>query len=371
MNARLRGAREERGWSQSQLIGALERAAIRHERRLPDRVTTKSLISRWENGRAKPDPWYRQLLREALGKDDTELGFEKPNDDVVPAADELRAQLNLQPGAIDLLAVSLRQQTESIRLQDRQYGAPTLLEQTRCHVTNIERHLTHSVFEDDRRALARLLADAAALAGWQAHDLLALEQAWRFFECSTGAARLAEDLPLWVFAQIEQAQVLSELGSPLEAAIVAENAYERVLADVAPAVQCWTAAGTSELLALAGRESDSRAMMSIADSLSASLLEPLPPYLVFGPLHLERWMGHILVILHDDEALPLLERADAGYDLTFARAGASLNLDLAIAHTRRGDTERARSHKQLAEQYALRVGSRRFLMRIRSLNAAS
>src|SRR5512145_651303 len=98
MASRVKAARQERGWSQSRLIAEMEVAASRRGVTLPSRETLKSRVSRWENNHAKPDDFYRQLLREALGLDDRELGFGQEHDgSVIPAADELLAVLNASP----------------------------------------------------------------------------------------------------------------------------------------------------------------------------------------------------------------------------------------------------------------------------------
>src|SRR4051794_32196423 len=172
MVSRIKEARRQREWSQARLISELERIAARGGRSLPSRETLKSRISRWENSHAKPDEYYRHLLREAFGLDDYELGFvDGAVDDVATASDELRAHLVTARKPETALLGALASQTEAIRRQDRQYGARRLLEQMRAHVANIEQHLSYTAFDPAREPLAQLLADAAALAAWQALDL--------------------------------------------------------------------------------------------------------------------------------------------------------------------------------------------------------
>src|ERR1700712_4424788 len=90
MTSRIRAARMDRNWSQTRLIAELERVGLRHGVNLPGRETLKSRVSRWENGHAKPDEFYRQLLREALGMDDRELGLDTTGTEpVTVAAEEL------------------------------------------------------------------------------------------------------------------------------------------------------------------------------------------------------------------------------------------------------------------------------------------
>lgn len=372
MTSRIRNAREDRGWSQTRLIGELERIAARRGQALPSRETLKSRVSRWENGRARPDDFYRRLLREAFGLDDAELGFTRDLDETaLPAADELRARLATGARPDAALLESLRAQTDAIRQQDRQYGAGALLEQMRGHVANIEQHLAHSVFDTVRRPLARLLADAAALAGWQALDLAAVDQAWRYFEMATSAGQEARDPALLAFARVEQAHVLVDLGQADVAAQLTRSVWDQAHGEVARGVQCWLAAAAGEMYAGAGEHAESRSMLSTAESVANGLEADLPPYLVFNGTHLDRWIGHSLVLLDDSAAEQPLRRAAADMDPSFTRAEAALRVDLACTLRSRGEREEAAEHLRRAEMLATRVGSRRQFERVRRLRGAS
>ena len=372
MGSRIKAARQEREWSQTRLIGELERVAARRSVTLPSRETLKSRVSRWENNHAKPDDFYRQLLREALGLDDRELGFEQEHDgSVVPAADELLAVLNASPTPDPTLLDALRTQTEAIRLQDRQYGAGALLEQMRGHVANIEQHLKHAVFETSRTPLAWHLADAAALAGWQALDLGAIDQAWRFFETASAAAQQAGDKALFGFARMEQAHVLAELTKPTAAAQLAQSVWDQIHKDVQPSMRCWLAAAAAEMLAVGDDSRSSVAMLHTAESEVDALQGERPPYLVFNATHLDRWVGHTLALLGDSAAEQRLRQAEEQMDTSFTRASASLGLDLATSLLRRGEREEANQRISQAELLARRVGSRRQLARAQRLRTAS
>ena len=373
MANRIKAARQELRWSQSRLIAELERVAARKGATLPSRETLKSRVSRWENNHAKPDDFYRELLREALGLDDIELGFaEVAVDFASSAADELRAKLSLETLTNDSLLEALRTQTEAIRRQDRQFGAGALLEQMRGHINNLEQHLTLAVFESRRQPLAWQLADAAALAGWQALDLGAIDQAWRFFETASKAAQQASDEALYAFARLEQAHVLMELDQARAAADLAREVWGQNHARVPDAMRCWMAAATSEMLADGGERSTSLELLHAAESSVEALdTADCPPYLVFNATHLQRWIGHILEILGDAAAESRLRQAAAEMDGTFTRASASLKLDLAGALLRRGEREEAKGLICEAELLARRVGSRRQLGRVSRLRTTA
>jgi transcriptional regulator with XRE-family HTH domain len=72
---RLRAARQQRGWSQSRLIHELDRQARADGVSVPGRDSLRCMISRWENGRIKPDEVYRTLLSQLYGLSETDLGF--------------------------------------------------------------------------------------------------------------------------------------------------------------------------------------------------------------------------------------------------------------------------------------------------------
>jgi transcriptional regulator with XRE-family HTH domain len=372
MTNRIQEARRSRGWSQTRLIAEMERVALRRGTTLPSRETLKSRVSRWENGHAKPDDFYRQLLREALGLDDRELGIAEPErEQVATAVDELRAHLATSRKPEPDLLAALACQTEAVRRQDRQYGAGPLLEQMRAHVANVDDHLSYAVFDEVRRAFAHVLADAAALAGWQALDVGATEQSWRLFETASRAAQQADDQEVYAFARMEQAHVLAELATPAIAAEFAVSSWATSRRRVRPALRCWLSAATAEMLAGAGEARRARRMIDTSESLVDTLDGERPPYLVFDATHLRRWIGHSLSLLHDPAAEQQLRQVRAEMDATFTRAGSALHLDLAQALLDRGVSDEARHEIGRAESLARQVGSRRQLERARKLRAAS
>lgn len=84
----------------------------------------------------------------------------------------------------------LESQTQNFRLLDRKPGALYLLEQTETHVKQVEDLLHHSLPGANREALARALAEAASLTGWQALDSGRIDKAWQYYETAkAGSAR--------------------------------------------------------------------------------------------------------------------------------------------------------------------------------------
>jgi hypothetical protein len=238
-------------------------------------------------------------------------------------------------------------------------------------VRNLEAHLSHTVFDTGRRPVARILADASALAGWQALDVGAVDQAWRSFETSTAASRQAGDQSLYAFARLEQAHVLTELERPAAAADLAESIWLEVRGSATPAVRCWMAAATAEMFAGDGRREEALRMIGVAESLAGGIADDRPPYLVFDATHLHRWIGHSLVQLRDPGAEQVLTDVEAAMDASFTRASASLTLDLAAAVLLRDDRQQSGDLLSRGEALARKVGSRRQLRRAQKLRAAS
>ena len=73
----LRLALQANGWSYARLVAALRQAAARRGKQLPKSESLVVMISRWVNGRERPDAFYQELLCEALERLPSELGFKE------------------------------------------------------------------------------------------------------------------------------------------------------------------------------------------------------------------------------------------------------------------------------------------------------
>ena len=159
-------------------------------------------------------------------------------------------------GRIDGTVVRVLQgETDNIRLLDRRLGAPAVAGKLEAHIGHIETSLRYSLRPGNRQQLARALADASALAGWQAIDMSRLPRAWAHFERATAAAREAGDPCLLAFAAGEQAYVLLDLHRPAEALAMVRAAYEETRTAIPHQVRSWLRAAEAEMAAAAGEES--------------------------------------------------------------------------------------------------------------------
>jgi tetratricopeptide (TPR) repeat protein len=270
---------------------------------------------------------------------------------------------------IDATVVAIFQgETETIRLLDRRLGAPAVAGKLEAHIGQVELGLRYSLRPSNRQHLAAALADASALAGWQAIDMGRLPQAWDHFERATGAAREAGDTCLLAFAGGEQAYVLLDLGRPREALEMVRAAYAETHAAIPHQVRGWLRAAEGEMAAAVGDEAICRnALDQAAIEVSRGPSSSDLPYLALNETHLARWRGNCLVHFGDPQTADELAGALTGLDGSFTRAEAGLRCDLASALYVRGERHEARQHLLRARELAHATGSARQRRRIRDL----
>jgi tetratricopeptide (TPR) repeat protein len=273
-------------------------------------------------------------------------------------------------GRIDATVVRVLQgETDNIRLLDRRLGAPTVAGKLEAHIGHIETSLRYSLRPGNRQQLALVLADASALAGWQAIDMSRLPRAWAHFERATAAAREAGNPCLLAFAAGEQAYVLLDLHRPTEALAMVRAAYEKTHTAIPHQVRSWLRAAEAEMAAAAGEESACRhALDGAAQEISHGAASEDLPYLALNESHLARWRGNCLVMFGDPQTADDLVAALAAMDDGFTRAEASLRCDLAAALHVRGEKDEAKRHLKKARELAQLTGSARQRRRIRNLS---
>ena len=238
-----------------------------------------------------------------------------------------------------------------------------------AHISHIESGLGYSLRPGNREQLARVLADASALAGWQAVDMGRLPRAWEHFERATAAAREAGDPCLLAFAAGEQAYVLLDLHRPAEALAMVRPAYAETHTAIPHEVRGWLRAAEAEMAAAAGEESTCRtALDSAAREISHGPASDDLPYLALNETHLARWRGNCLVLFGDPQTADDLNAALAAMDDSFTRAEASLRCDLAAALHVRGEQDEAKHQLKRARELAQVTGSARQRRRIRDLS---
>lgn len=273
--------------------------------------------------------------------------------------------------AIDGTVVRILQsETDAIRMLDRRMGAPAVAGKLEVHIGHLESSLAYSLRPGNRQQLAAVLADASALAGWQAIDMGRLPRAWEHFERATKAAREAGDNCLLAFSAGEQAYVLLDLHQPADALAMVQAAYEETHAAVPHQIRGWLRAAQSEMAAAAGQETACRRALDLAArEVGYGPSGDDLPYLALNETHLTRWRGNCLVPFSDPHVADELGAALSAMDGTFTRAEAGLRCDLAAALYVRGERDEARRHLMKARELAQLTGSARQRRRIRELTA--
>lgn len=293
-------ARLDKGMTQAQAIAALTRLALRHGVAPPSKETLKRRLSSWENNPVVPEPQYRMLLRELSGRTDAELGF---NTDIIDTGDghedaltEIRARLARSQGVDGALLDELDQHTHRLRLLDRRFGAASVLDQITSHINLVRQLITHTVLSRHRRGLARILADASALAGWQALDTGAIMRAWLHFDLARSSGQEAGDAAVYAHALGEQSYALADVERYPDASALLEEAAS--FPSLPLLMRSWLAAAQAEMRAYLGdREAALHGFDQAEELLPADCDDPAMPYLALNITHLSRWRGHGLALL--------------------------------------------------------------------------
>lgn len=259
------------------------------------------------------------------------------------------AQERLEIASIDQALIGLFEaRTQNLRLIDRKLGAHYLLAQSQAHVQQMHDLLRRSLPGPVRRGLARALAEAASLTGWQALDSGRSATAWRYYEIAKAAARESEDKAVLAHVSAEQSYVLLDNGYERGALATLRAARDDAGASLPSLLSSWMWAAEGEVCATLGEEPEAKRALERAFALlPPEPQDPSLPFLMLDRTHLLRWRGHCLARLGDSEAIEDLTRAlDCIVPLELGRAEAGLRTDLALAYTVHGDTTQA--HRQAA-----------------------
>lgn len=364
--------RDERGETFEEFVAFAEDFARRH--RLPGTLSLRHLL-RLVSGRkadgsqlGTPRPATANLLERIFGVPVDELLSAPRSRPADQAAVELRQRLNAARHVDMALIDLLREQLDSLRRLDRQMGAIVAYGEVREKADQVRQLHTHSLSLSVRGALAGVLSELCALAGWEALDRYEIGRSWEHHESAKHAARDADAPGLLAHAVAQQAFVLSEIGEVRAA--VDQLAEARMLANRATPrlLRAWLATAHGEGLAAAGQRDDALRAFDAAEALlPADPVDPALPYVFLASVHLDRWRGNVLAQLGEAEAADVLTRALEGLDPTFTRAETSLRIDLALTLGATGQRDLARTHAERARRLAVEIGSVRLQHRMRAL----
>lgn len=362
---KLQEAREHRRYSASEVIRALIHRAEMLGIGVMSPTSLKTKLSSWENGRSAVSETYQRLFRDIYGLTNEELGFppEPENNEVEELRSRLAIARTVDAGTVELF----RQQVEAARHVDRQFGGVTVLDELRGHINKIGRMLDYSTTRGQRQALAGVMTEAAALAGWEALDRNAIRQAWDHHERAKAGAREAGSSLLLAHAIAQQAFILIDIGE-IEAAVGQLDEARRIAVAAPALLRTWLAAAHGEGLAAAGQRDQALRAFDQADALLPNdPVDPSLPFLFLGGGHLDRWRGNAMSKLGEPDAIDQLSRALPRLPRDFIRARAVMLVDLAYAHAAAGDREAAQAHARQARRLAMQIKSDRQLRRLSGL----
>lgn len=361
----LQAARRQLGYKASDVIAMLLQRA--HSLGVPVMTagSLKTKLSVWENGHDQVSEPYQRLFRDVYGRTNEELGFRSEEDD---QATELRSRLAITRSVDPATVEAFRRQVDSARHVDRRFGAVTLLDQLRIYVKQIESLLDFSTNLGHRAGLAGVLTEVSTLAGWDALDRSAFNQAWQHYERAKSAAREADSPSLLAHAMAEQAFVLIDIGET--GAAVEQLAHARAIAEgtASPLLRAWLAAAHGEGLAAIGDRENALRAFDVADALlPENPQDPALPFIFLGGSNLDRWRGNALAKLGEPDAIHQLTNVLARVPGEFTRATGGTLVDLAFAHAAAGDREAAQHYARRARRVASQIKSDRQLRRLSTL----
>ena len=363
----LKVARLRLGWTQAAAMRRFQDAVTRHGATAPTGASLKRMFAYWEAGeRAVTVPSYRLAFVDIYGAPPEVLGFAPPDES--GRIGEIRcSRFELVKVDADLVAL-FESQTQYLRILDRRLGSAAQAALAQNHVAQIDSVLHRSVGAE-RNSLAAALAEAAALAGWQALDRADLHTAWDFHETAKSAAQESGSRSVMAHVIAQQAFVLLDANKPVLAVDVMTQAGAHASA-VPPLMRAWLAAAKAEAMAATGRADAARRQIDQAHDLLPDEDSDQLPYLMLTEEHLARWRGHCLARLGDPEAVVSLPGARAG-EGDSVRAATSLHADLALALLNAGSLGEAGEEAKVAFDMAQRYGSARQRNRLLAILARS
>ncbi len=203
----LRAALEERGWSYTRLIAQMRAVAAGEGKELPKTESLISMISRWANGRERPDKFNQHILSKALAKSAAELGFEdRPSSPMVETsayAQPWELIEALEQTSIGKAALAELERTAVRYVQAYPSTPPGILfEPVNDHLRRVIDKLKQPQPSGQRHQMAIIAAQLAATAGSLSFDLNNPDQAGAYFRAAMVAGNEAadHDLRAWILA---------------------------------------------------------------------------------------------------------------------------------------------------------------------------
>jgi transcriptional regulator with XRE-family HTH domain len=383
-NVRLQAQRLRRRMTQEDVAEELQRLAWEVYRQ---RVAVNAnMVAKWEQGKKRPRPLYRELFRLLYNATDEQLGFRNPViGSPLPAGlqggrlepvtaepgdeDMTRRELLQRAAALaaaiftplDLLgepserlrtaAVSpsrldsqtlneLAAMTARARRLDDRHGSRKVFAAVMVHLETVTGFLEGSQESPQRQRLVAIGGEVAQLAGWLSIDLRQYAAARVYFNLGINAAEEADDLALKAFILGNIGHTLSAASKPKQALGVLEAAQGIAAKTATATTRSWLAAVEAHAQAGLGATAAclaalDRAELAVADSEPAE--DPAWMYF-FDAGQLTHWKGFAQLRLGQAEvAQSTLHATLELLDPSFARERSVTLADLATAYIQQSE----------------------------------
>lgn len=220
MSTLLRQARDARGWSSARLRHQLRATAKRRGFQLATDTSLRVLISRWENGHARPDAMHRMLLEEAFDLPADALGIasavaELEPVDLHPLVVQACRRTETPPAVLEYFCEQLREHSRLDNLAGPSYVLATARSQL---------HQLEQLAETGSGEVARLVARYAEFVGWLLQDSGDPQCALESTNRAIDYAGLAGDPELATYCTMRKSNILTDLGQHQLAASTARFA---------------------------------------------------------------------------------------------------------------------------------------------------
>ena len=344
MGALFRLLRQYTGLSQTRIATATGIPQGRVSELIRDKraVGAAHVFERIANGLDMPD-----VARVALGlaphQPPVTAGEASPARSRTRRETDLVRQITAARNIDGVVVAALQSETETIRLLDRRLGAPTVAAKLEAHIGQVETGLRYSLRPSNRQQLAAVLADASALAGWQAIDMGRLPQPGITSSAPPPPPAKPETPACWPSPQASRHTSCSTSAtrpkrwrwSAPSTTKPTPPSRTRYAAGYAPPKPKWPPPQARKPRAATPSTAPPA---EVGYGPSGEDL----PYLALNETHLARWRGNCLVHFGDPQTADELATALGALDGSFTRAEAGLRCDLAAALHVRGERQEAR-----------------------------
>jgi transcriptional regulator with XRE-family HTH domain len=392
-NARLRRARDARGWSQREAADQLQRLMASHGETQVG--VDENTIGRWERGARKPEPRYRRYLCLLYGKLAHELGFvedpEPPGgESLLPSEQDdppilydlwssvmdVARRAFLRQAAVVAGAVAVTKPLElldrqpweqlSIALQrtaavdpamvdrleettgefyrtEEQMPARELLGGVLQHLARLVHHLQGSPPGPYRRRLTRSAGETAALAGWLSFELGDGPATRGYYDAALDAAKETDDRALcaWVLGMMSFRP--SAVGDQRTALALVRDAQRAGGRSTTSTTRAWLAGLEAEAHAGMGDARATRAALARAEAAFGRTQPDADPSWIgfFDQSRLDGMKVASLMRIEPAAAQAVSRQALASLQPSMTKKRSIILADLASAHVHQGEVAEA------------------------------